>query len=153
MTEEEQKLCELCNQNPVDQKSHVCKECYDKATYQEKAHLVLEGSEKYEWGMVKLTPGTVNFTPADSVLVGTWHRWGEGTYWVSLMLPVTALMDRATLLHAEVDKRREEGLDLLGKAPVRKARGVRPKKEKEVAQEDTTSKNLQALRDKLRPKA
>lgn len=148
------KLCELCNQNPVALNSCVCQSCMDKATSQEKAALVLEGSEQYEWGLCKLAPGTINHIPADSQLVGYWHRYGEGTYWVSLTMPLQALMDRTTLLHAEVSRRREQGLPLMGTLPKPKAeRHGKPKERKEAeATQDTISQDLQRLRDLLRPK-
>jgi hypothetical protein len=146
------KLCELCHTNPVGNNGYVCDQCMDKAHFQEKASIVLKDSEFAEWGLVLLTPGTINHIPADSQLVGYWHRYGEGTYWVSLMMPVQALMDRTTLLHAEVARRREQDLPLIGPLPRQKAeRHTKPKESKEVeAPQNTVATDLQKLRDAIR---
>jgi len=151
-TEVSKQLCALCGTEPVDYNGYICKGCLAKAQYQEKANLVLEGSEQYEWGLVKLTPGTINHVPAESELVGTWHRYGTGTYWVSLVMDAKTLSDRATLLHAEVDRRRVENLPLLGKVKERRAPGARRKKEAPEVEESKVSEGMQALRDRLRPK-
>lgn len=151
--------CKLCGQNPVGNNGLVCEFCMSKSQYQAKANLVLEDSERYEWGLVKLTPGTINNIPMDSELVGTWHKYGEGTYWVSLMMPVQALMDRATLLHAEVARRRSLGLPLMGpvgRAPSEKKPHSpsldKPKKEIQVEPQDQSGmlSSLQALRQRLK---
>lgn len=76
--------------------------------YQAKAHLVLEGSEQHEWGVVKDCHGNINHIPEDAEVVGTWSRYGDGTYWVSLETSLQALQDRATILVAELARRRRE---------------------------------------------
>jgi len=76
--------------------------------YQAKAHLVLEGSEHHEWGVVKDCLGCINHIPEDAEIVGTWSRYGDGAYWVSLETPIQALQDRATILIAELAKKRQE---------------------------------------------
>lgn len=105
--------CRLCGISPVGASGEVCQECYRKAEFQPKATLVLEGSEHYDWGITKLTSGTINHVPQDSIVVGTWTKLGEGTYWVMLMEPITAIKDRYTLLALEVARRRAEGLPLI----------------------------------------
>jgi len=79
-----------------------------KPEYQPKAHLVLEGSDQHEWGVVKDCHGNVNFIPEDAEIVGTWNKYGEGVFWVSLETPIQALQDKATLLTAKLAKEREQ---------------------------------------------
>lgn len=81
-----------------------------KPEYQPKAHLVLEGSDQHEWGVVKDCHGNVNFIPDDAEIVGTWNKYGEGVFWVSLETAIQALQDKATILTAELAKKREEEL-------------------------------------------
>jgi len=79
-----------------------------KPEYQAKAHLVLEGSNQHEWGVVKDCHGNVNFIPKDAEIVGTWNKYGEGVFWVSLETPIQALQDKATILTAELARAREK---------------------------------------------
>lgn len=88
----------------------VCKDCLEKSDYQAKAHLVLEGSASFEWGVVKDCKGQVNYVPEDAEVVGTWSKYGEETFWVSLETSLQALQDKATLLVAELAATRREEL-------------------------------------------
>ncbi len=81
-----------------------------KPEYQAKAHLVLEGSDQHEWGVVKDCHGCINNIPEDAEVVGTWSKYGEGIFWVSLETPLQALQDKATILIAELAKKREQEL-------------------------------------------
>lgn len=81
-----------------------------KPEYQVKAHLVLEGSDQHEWGVVRDCHGNVNYIPEDAEVVGTWNKYGEGVFWVSLETPLQALQDKATILTAELAKKRQEEL-------------------------------------------
>ncbi len=58
-----------------------------------KAHLILEGSERHDWGVVKDCLGRINYVPEGAQVVGTWHKYGSGTFWVSLLTPLKALED------------------------------------------------------------
>ena len=88
-----------------------------KPEYQAKAHLVLEGSNRHEWGVVKDCHGNVNYIPEDAEVVGTWNKYGEGVFWVSLETPIQALQDKATILTAELARKRQQELASL---PTRK---------------------------------
>ncbi len=79
-----------------------------KPEYQAKARLVLEGSDQHEWGVVKDCHGCVNYIPEDAEIVGTWNKYGEGVFWVSLETPIQALQDKATILIAELAKKRQQ---------------------------------------------
>lgn len=81
-----------------------------KPEYKPKAHLVLEGSDQHEWGVVKDCHGNVNHIPEDAEIVGTWNKYGEGVFWVSLETAIQALQDKATILTAELVKKRQEEL-------------------------------------------
>jgi len=111
-----------------------------KPEYQVKAHLVLEGSDQHEWGVVKDCHGNVNHIPEDAEIVGTWNKYGEGVFWVSLETPIQALQDRATILTAELAKKRQEELVHL---PAR-----RRSLPKELAGPSTTDK-LEKLKAKI----
>ncbi|GAJ08404.1 unnamed protein product, partial [marine sediment metagenome] len=77
--------------------------------YQVKAHLILEGSNLHEWGVVKDCHGCINYIPEDAEVVGTWNKYADGVFWVSLETPIMALADKATQLYIELAaKRREE---------------------------------------------
>ncbi len=89
-----------------------------KPEYQAKAHLVLEGSDQHEWGIVKDCHGCVNYIPEDAEIVGNWSKYSEGVFWVSLETPIQALQDRATILIAELVKESEKEL---AQHPVRKS--------------------------------
>ncbi len=79
-----------------------------KPEYQPKAHLVLEGSGQHEWGVVKDCHGCINSIPEDAEIVGTWNKYGEGVFWVSLETPIQALQDKATILIAKLAEEREK---------------------------------------------
>ena len=85
--------------------------------HQTKAHLVLEGSDQHEWGVVKDCHGNVNFIPEDAEVVGTWNKYGEGVFWVSLETPIQALQDKATLLFVKLAEERKREV---ARRPVRK---------------------------------
>jgi len=112
-----------------------------------KAHLVLEGSEKYEWGVVKDCKGCINIIPPDAEVVGTWNKYGDGTYWVSITTPIEALVDRATQLFSELAEKR-----LLEGEPIKKQSVIRrTKRETPVTEEvSPVTARLQALRDRLK---
>lgn len=113
-----------------------------------KAHLVLEGSNEFEWGVVKDCKGNVNFIPEDAEVVGTWNKYGNGVFWVSITTPVEALVDRATQLFAELAKRRQEQQGILvGK---KAATQRRPKKEKADEEVSPTVSKLQAMKQRLK---
>ena len=149
-------MCKLCNQYPAAWNNFVCEECFKSATFQTKAGLILADSQRAEWGLVYLSPGSMGGAtpPEDSQLVGYWHEYEDGTVWVSLMEPVKALMDRTTLLHAEVSRRRAENLPLMGplRKPVqrRSTHGASKKQAEEEQPQSTISKELSSLRDRLR---
>jgi len=112
-----------------------------------KAHLVLEGSNQFEWGVVKDCRGCVNFIPEDAVIVGTWNKYGNGVFWVSITTPVEALVDRATQLFAELAKKRreQESLSVKKTSAPRKPRG-----EKAVEEVSPTVSKLQAMKQRLK---
>ncbi len=110
-----------------------------KPEYQPKAHLVLEGSDKHEWGVVKDCHGCVNNIPEDAELVGTWSKYNEGVFWVSLETPLQALQDKATLQIAELAKNR---LEVPGGKPARK-RSV-PKEQEGPSPFDELRKSLKS---------
>jgi len=91
-----------------------------KLEFKSKAHLVLEGSNRFEWGVVKDCHGLINMIPDDAEVVGTWNKYagpGEfeaGTFWVDLATPLSALEDRATQLYAELAKGRLDAMAKLG---------------------------------------
>lgn len=117
----------------------VCKDCLEKSGYQAKAHLVLEGSETHEWGVVKDCMGSVNYIPEDAEVVGTWSKYGEGTYWVALETSMQALQDRATLLTAELAARRRVELKDIA---VKKSRVPKPKEPPKPSVFDDLRKSL-----------
>lgn len=83
----------------------------DVLEYKAKAHLALEGSGDpgNTWGVVKDCHGNINMIPKDADVVGTWARYTDGEYWVSLETPLQALQDKATILIAEMaEKRRQQ---------------------------------------------
>ena len=118
-----------------------------------KAHLILEGSDRHEWGLVKDCLGRINYVPEDAVVVGMWHKYEEGVVWVSLLTPLKALEDTAVKLAAEQAAVRDKDISGMAvpKTPGKK-RKPRAKKEPVVEQDDTLDK-LAALRARLKPKA
>lgn len=111
-----------------------------KPEYQAKARLVLEGSDLHEWGVVKDCHGCINHIPEDAEIVGTWNKYGEGIFWVSLETPIQALQDKATILIAELARKRQEEL---AHQPLRR----RPLPKEPVG--PSTSDRLEKLRAKL----
>ncbi len=125
----------------------------EQTEYKPKAHLVLEGSESQEWGVVKDCLGRVNYIPPDAEIVGSWSRYGDGTYWVSLTTSLEALRDRSTRLFAQLAEARLKAEEAAGYKPKpKRARAPKePRKEEEETPEvsETTSR-LDALRKKLK---
>ncbi len=113
-----------------------------------KAHLILEGSEQFEWGVVKDCHGCINYVPEGSEVVGVWHKYGSGTFWVSLLTPLKALEDLAVQLHVKLAKSREEDISRMGPLPAKKSRS-RAKKEPVPDEGSETLDRLSALRAKL----
>jgi len=122
-----------------------------KLEFKPKAHLVLEGSDEHEWGVVKDCHGNINFIPDDAEIVGTWNKYslkpsGGLTYWVSLQTPLSALEDRATQLYAELAESREKSMQRLG---LRSSPKKTPRSEHKVVKEEQSGYNIF---DKLRQK-
>lgn len=124
-----------------------------KLEFKPKAHLVLEGSDQHEWGLVKDCHGLINIIPDDAEIVGVWNKYASGPegnliFWVSLQTSLSALEDRATQLYRELSEGRAEAMQRMGvvvpakKAPRTKAERVERPKHDEFA----------ALREKLRGK-
>jgi len=97
-----------------------------------KAHLVLEGSDKHEWGLVKDCHGCVNFIPENAEVVGTWNKYGEGTFWVDLTTPLEALRDRAIQLYKELAEARVKTMAEMSLPPKTTVRRPRVTKEQPV---------------------
>jgi hypothetical protein len=74
--------------------------------YHVKVSLVLEGSNEFDWGVVKDTHGAINIIPEDAEVCGTWHVYSEGVFWVHLTTPIEARLDRAIMLFKEMTERR-----------------------------------------------
>jgi len=108
-----------------------------KLEFKPKAQLVLEGSERHEWGVVKDCHGCINMIPDDAEVVGTWNKYASGpegdlTFWVSLQTSLNALEDRATQLYVELSKSRADAMQQMGKmVPAKRApRATKPKEPK-----------------------
>jgi hypothetical protein len=41
-----------------------------------------------DFGILKYCNGAVNYTPQSAVPVGTWNRYGDGTLWIGLSIPM-----------------------------------------------------------------
>jgi len=121
-------------------------ESEEQPEYKVKARLVHEGSEKHDWGVVKDCHGCVNYIPPDAEIVGTWNKYSEGTFWVSLQTSLEALQDKATQLVSELAKKRAEELVLQPK------RRVPAHKTPRIIQEPgpSISNQLGAIRAKLK---
>ena len=118
--------------------------------YKVKAHLVLEDSETAEWGVVKDCHGNINMIPPDADVVGTWSRYGDGTYWVSITTPIEAMLDRYTQLALQLSKARADGDPLLHpKSTTRKTRTKSEKVEVDEGPSETVSK-LDGLLNRLK---
>lgn len=81
-----------------------------KPEYQIKAHLVLEDSDRCEWGAVKDCGLHVNYIPEDAPVIGTWHKYDGGTFWISITTPLEAMRDRAIQLTKELAESRAKEL-------------------------------------------
>ena len=160
--ESDSNLCKLCGKAPIGSNGKICDECMKKATYQQKAGLILEDSGSEDWGLTFLSPGTMGpaTVPADSELVGHWHKHENGTIWITLTTPLGALKDRAILLTAEVARSRKEGTHPSTQTPVQPKQPKRTKtskpKQKQEQEPDTqqqeadNSAEYRSLRDKLK---
>ena len=117
------------------------------------ASLILEGSDRHDWGLVKDCLGRINYVPEDAVVVGCWHKYEEGIFWVSLLTPLKALEDIAVKLAVERIAVRDKDISgiTVSKTPGKK-RKPRAKKEPEPEQDDTLDR-LAVLRARLKPKA
>lgn len=107
-----------------------------KLEFKVKAHLVLEGSDQHDWGVVKDCRGLINMIPDDAEVVGTWNKYASGpegglTFWVSLQTSLNALEDRATQLYKELSEGRAEAMQQMEKvAPAKRtprAKAEQPK--------------------------
>ncbi len=93
-----------------------------------KARLVLEGSDQHEWGVVKDCHLNINHIPEDAEIVGTWNKYGEGVFWISLTTSIEALVDRVTQLTAELAESRKKELESIALQPkTGKKRTSKPK--------------------------
>jgi hypothetical protein len=119
-----------------------------KLEFKPKAHLVLEGSERHDWGVVKDCHGNINAIPDDAEVVGTWSKYGDGTYWVSLQTSLSALEDRATQLYLELADSRIEAMARVGAPTVQKGTRRAPRQPK-VAEEPKKDVMFDNLRAKL----
>ncbi len=117
--------------------------------YKPKVRLVLEDSETAEWGLVKDCHGAINHIPEDADIVGTWNRYGTGTYWISLTVATEALLDRHTQLTAKLaaDRKLQASLEPYQVKKTTKARV--PREPKPVAAEAAPDPLFSSLRDKL----
>jgi len=118
--------------------------------FKPKAHLVLEGSNRFDWGVVKDCHGLVNLIPDDAEIVGTWNKYNysenDGVFWVDLMTPLTALEDRATQLYAELAQGRSEAMAKLGMTGPIKRVSKTPRAPKEPKVEQPIDDRLDKLR-------
>lgn len=123
-----------------------------KLEFKPKAHLVLEGSDQFEWGLVKDCHGLINMIPDDAEVVGVWNKYASGpegnlTFWVSLQTSLNALEDRATQLYKELAEGRADAMGRMREmAPAKRA----PKKTERV--EKPKHDEFAALREKLKGK-
>ena len=117
--------------------------------YKSKVRLILEDSETAEWGLVKDCHGAINHIPEDADIVGTWNRYGTGTYWISLTVASEALLDRHTQLTAKLaaDRKLQASLEPYQVKKTTKARV--PREPKPVAAEAVPDPLFSSLRDKL----
>ncbi len=171
-------LCKICGINPTDLSMLVCSECSNKATYQPKVILWIEGVENpdRQSGLIRLSPSILKIdsliSKDDTVVCGTWGRNSDKTVWVRLLEPVAALQDRTTLILAEIEERLKRGLStgptlkpptskqLSGGTDGKTKRAPRTPKpfgsqgagEEAPGVGASVSASMQALRDKLRTK-
>ncbi len=145
---EKSKFGELEEEDEVGQKPR-----FELGISHPKAHLILEGSDRHDWGLVKDCLGRINYVPEDAVVVGCWHKYEEGVFWVSLLTPLKALEDTAIRLAAEQAVVRDEDIGRMAK-PTTKGKKRKPRAKKEpVVEQDDTLDRLAVLRARLKPKA
>jgi len=118
-----------------------------------KAHLILEGSELHDWGLVKDCHGCVNYVPEDAVVVGTWHKYDVGTFWVSLLTPLKALEDISIQLITNQAKIRDEDILRMGLPKTPGKKRTPRVKEEPLPEENKTLDRLAALKARLKSKA
>lgn len=73
-------------------------------------HLVLVGSDKHTWGIVKYTHECINYIPEYAEVVGKWFDYGDGVFWVTLMTSMEALADRSVQLTKQLAEAREKDI-------------------------------------------
>lgn len=117
--------------------------------YKIKARLVLENSDQYEWGVVKDCHGNVNHIPDDAEVVGTWNKYSEGIFWVTLTTSVEALVDKATQLFLELSEKRKQDLALHTTLPKSKSKTTRTRTPKPVEPEPEVDPLYAKLRARL----
>lgn len=87
-----------------------------KLEYQVKAHVVLEDSDKETWGLAKFIESS--FSGELGEVVGTWTKSPvDNCYHVFLETPIMALVDKATQHHADLVKKRHEGVGQAAPSP------------------------------------
>ncbi len=153
MTEENKHLCLHCKSEPPELNGFLCAKCMKLLHYNEKAGLLLQDSCSEDWGIVLF-----NSIPEENQeIVGYWRRCSDKLIWISLTTPIEALLDKTTILMAELSERRRRDLPLIGIAKKkRESSGTSKKSTKkvvakvEVEKTAETLKSLQALRDKIR---
>jgi hypothetical protein len=129
-----------------------------KLEFKPKAHLVLEGSADFEWGVVKDCHGNINIIPGeDAEIVGTWNKYATGpdgklTFWVSLQTSIEALQDRATQLYAELAAGRENAMAKMKevKPTKRTTRAKAQPKAGPTLEEKKKHDEFEALRNRLK---
>lgn len=91
-------LCKLCNKNEALPEGSLCQPCRD-SNERKKINLVLVDSDLANcfFGVVKDCHSCANYIPEDAEVVGTWGKYDEHTYWVSIMTPIEALQDKLTI--------------------------------------------------------
>lgn len=115
-----------------------------KPEYKTKAYLVLDGSDKSDWGIIEDTLSDLLWQPGKGEIVGTWSRTKyDNLIHISLCTAIDALQDRSIQTfakYAEERKQKEQGV----KVPAR-----RTKKAGGPAQEDVVVSEL-SVDEKLR---
>jgi hypothetical protein len=117
-----------------------------KLEFKPKAHLVLEGSERHDWGIVKDCHGSINVITEDAEVVGTWNKYRDGTFWIDLLTPLSALEDKATQLYKELADGRADVMARLGITGPAKKVSKTPRAPKEPKVEQPVDEKLGKLR-------
>lgn len=120
-----------------------------KLEFKPKAHLVLEGSEQHEWGLVKDCHGCINMIPDDAEIVGVWNKYGDGIFWVSLQTSLSALEDRATQLYVELAEGRIDAMGRMSILGVSKKASKKERKSRGLEAEPPHDDTFDKLRAKL----